>query len=160
MKIQIERMQDSADRACELLKAMAYAETQAECERRRDKFARKYRRTEGKAVETLLRDWERMVTFYGFPQEHWRHLRTTNTVVSPFDSVQLRTNASRQYQRVEGAKVVMWKMLRVAEKSWRKLHAPELLPLVTSNVTFKDGMMAQSETFAKAVTHQSEKTAA
>lgn len=151
---------DTRPKASELLKAMAYAETQTECERRRDKFARKYRKREGKAVETLLRDWERMVTFYGFPQEHWRHLRTTNIVVSPFDSVQLRTNASRHYKRVEGAKVVMWKMLRVAEKSWRKLHAPELLPLVSSNMTFKDGVMTQSETFANAANHQLEKTAA
>jgi transposase-like protein len=151
---------DTRPKASTLLKAMAYAETQTECERRRDQFAQKYRKTEGKAVETLLRDWARMVTFYGFPQEHWRHLRTTKIVVSPIDSVQLRTNASRHYQRVEGAKVVMWKMLRVAEKSWRKLHAPELLPLVSSNVTFKDGVMTQSETFANAANHQSEKTAA
>lgn len=147
-------------KASELLKAMAYAETQTECERRRDKFVRKYRTTEVKAVETLLRNWERMVTFYGFPREHWRHLRTTNIVISPFDSVQLRTNSSRRYKRIEGAKALIWKMLRVAEKSWRRLHAPELLPLVSSNVTFKDGVMTQSETFAKAVTHQSEKTAA
>ena len=46
-------------KAGELLKAMPYAETQAECERRRDEFVRTYRRTEGKAVDTLLRDWER-----------------------------------------------------------------------------------------------------
>ena len=151
---------DARPKASELLKAMAYAETQVECERRRDQFVRKYRKTEGKAVETLLQNWERMVTFYTFPQEHWRHLRTTNTVVSPFDSAQLRTNASRRYTRVEGAKAVMWKMLRVTEKSWRKLQAPELLPLVASGVPCKDGIVTQSEAFVNAVNHQSERTAA
>ena len=151
---------DARPKASELLKAMAYAETQAECERRRDKFVRKYRKTEGKAVETLLRDWKRMITFYTFPQAHWRHLRTTNIVVSPFASVQLRTNASRRYKRVEGAKAIMWKMLQVAEKSWRKLNAPELLPLVVSRMIFKDGVMPESEGFASVVNHQSEKTAA
>ncbi|MBX3301775.1 MAG: IS256 family transposase [Nitrospira sp.] len=151
---------DARPKASERLKAMAYAETQAECERRRDKFVRTYRKTEGKAVETLLRDWERMVTFYAFPQEHWRHLRTTNIVVSPFDSVQLRANASRRYTRVAGAKAIMWKILRVAEKSWRKLHGPELLPLVASGVTFKDGVMTQSGDLESAVIHQSERTAA
>lgn len=151
---------DARPKASELLKAMAYAETQAECERRRDKFVQIYRKTEGKAVETLLRDWERMITFYTFPQAHWRHVRTTNIVVSPFDSMQLRTNASRRYTRVEGAKAVMWKMLRVAEKSWRKLQAPELLPLVSSNATFKDGVVTQQETFQNAMNHRSEKTAA
>ncbi|MDR4466298.1 MAG: transposase [Nitrospira sp.] len=151
---------DARAKAREQLKAMAYAKTQAECEERRDKFVRTYRKTEDKAVKTLLRDWERMVTFYAFPQEHWRHIRTTNVVVSPFDSAQLRTTASRHYKRIEGAKAIMWKMLQVAEKSWKRLHAPELLPLVSSHVTFKDGVMTQSEGFAKAVKRHSERTAA
>jgi putative transposase len=32
----------------------------------------------------LDRDWDRMVTFYQFPREHWKHLRTSNPVKSPF----------------------------------------------------------------------------
>jgi putative transposase len=147
-------------KAGELLKAMPYAETKAECERRRDEFVRTYRRTEGKAVDTLLRDWERMVTFYAFPQQPWRHLRTTNIVESPFSSVRLRTDASRRSKRVEGAKAIIWKILQVAEKSWRKLNAPELLPRVASGVTFKDGMMTMSGGAESDVNHQPERTAA
>jgi transposase-like protein len=127
-------------RATELLKAMPYAPTQAECERLRDAFAARYEKTDPKAVATLLRDWERMVTFYRFPAPHWRHLRTTNVVESPFSAVRLRTDASRRYKRVEGARAVIWKMLRVAEQTWRKLNAPELLPLVASGATFTDGV--------------------
>ena len=121
---------------------------------------RTYRQTEGKAVDTLLRDWDRMVTFYSFPQEHWRHLRTTNIVESPFASVRLRTDASRRYKRVEGAKAIIWKMLRVAETSWRKLNAPELLPLVAAGITFKDGAMTKSGRVESDVTHQPERPAA
>jgi transposase-like protein len=127
-------------RATELLKALPYAPTRAECERLRDAFAARYEKTDPKAVATLLRDWERMVTFYRFPAEHWRHLRTTNVVESPFSAVRLRTDASRRYKRVEGAWAVIWKMLRVAEQTWRKLNAPELLPLVASGATFTDGV--------------------
>lgn len=54
-------------KAAELRKAMPYAETKADGEQRRDDFVRTYRKTEGKAVDTLLRDWERMVTFYSLP---------------------------------------------------------------------------------------------
>jgi hypothetical protein len=54
--------------AAELLKAIPYAETQVECERQRDAFVRLYRKTDPKAVDTLLRDWDRMVTFYAFPK--------------------------------------------------------------------------------------------
>lgn len=146
--------------AVEMLKAMPYAETQADCERRRDVFVRTYRKTDPKAVDTLLRDWDRMVTFYAFPQEHWRHLRTTNIVGSPFAAVRLRTDASRRYKRVEGATAIIWKMLRVAEKSWRKLNAPDLLPLVASGMTFKDGIRMKSGHERKDMNHQPERTAA
>lgn len=147
-------------KAAELLKAMPYAKTNVECERLRDEFVLKYRRTDKRAVDTLLRDWERMVTFYSFPQEHWRHLRTTNIVESPFSSVRLRTDASRRFKRVEGAKAIIWKMLQVAEHSWRKLNAPELLPLVASGVKFKDGVMTQSGNVKSDVNHQLERNAA
>jgi transposase-like protein len=74
-----------------LLSQLPYAETQAECERLRREFAARYRRRYPKAVEALERDWERMVTFYQFPREHWKHVRTTNVVESPFAAVRLRT---------------------------------------------------------------------
>lgn len=126
--------------AAELLKAMPYAATKAECEHKRDEFALRYKKSDPKAVATLLRDWERMVTFYSFPADHWRHLRTTNIVESPFSAVRLRTDASRRYKRAESAKAIIWKMLRVAEQTWRKLNAPDLLTLVAAGVKFQDGV--------------------
>lgn len=147
-------------KAAELLKAMPYAETKADCERRRDAFVRTYHKTDKKAVETLLRDWDRMVTFYSFPREHWRHLRTTNIVESPFSSVRLRTDASRRYKRVEGATAIIWKMLQVAEQAWRKLNAPELLPLVASGMMFKDGIVLKPGYDKNDRNHQPERTAA
>lgn len=146
--------------AAERLKAMPYAETQGECERLRDAFVRTYHKTDKRAVETLLRDGDRMVTFYSFPREHWRHVRTTNIVESPFSSVRLRTDASRRSKRVEGATAIIWKMLRVAEQSWRKLHASELLPLVASGRTFQDGIMLKSRHEKNNMNDQSERTAA
>jgi len=71
-----------------------------------------------------MRDWERLVTFFDYPQEHWTHLRTTNIVESPFDQVRLRTDASRHFKTPENAEAMIWKLLcvaekSVAEKSWR-----------------------------------------
>lgn len=147
-------------KARKLLKAIPCATTRTECERRRDHFVRTYGRTEQKAVDRLLRDWERMVTFYAFPQEHWRHIRTTNTVVSSFALTKIRTSASHQPTRVEGAKPIIWKMLRVAERSWGKLHAPELLPLVASSVSLPNRLMTQSKLPQIGMSHQSERSAA
>jgi len=146
--------------AAERLKAMPYAETKVECERLRDAFVRAYHKTDKKAVETLLRDWDRLVTFYAFPREHWRHIRTTNIVESPFSSVRLRTDASRRYKRVDGATAVIWKLLQVAQQSWRKLNAPELMPLVASGMLFKDGIVLKSGRDRNDRNLQPERTAA
>ena len=48
-----------------------------------------------KAVDVLEDDWERMVAFYDFPEDHWKHLRTTNVVESPFAALRLRTRRQR-----------------------------------------------------------------
>jgi transposase-like protein len=61
---------------------MPYCDTKKEYEKKRDEFVMRYKRTDKKAVETLLRDWDRMVTFYRYPKDHWIHLRTTNIVES------------------------------------------------------------------------------
>ncbi len=74
-------------RRCEI----PYAPTRAEAERRRDAFARRYRARYPHAVEILEHDWDRVVAFYAFPETHWKHLRTTNVVESPFAAVRLRT---------------------------------------------------------------------
>ncbi len=62
-------------------------------------------------VERLADDWERLVTFYQFPREHWPHLRTTNVVESPFATVRLRTTAAKRFKKVENATALIWKML-------------------------------------------------
>ena len=122
-----------------LLTQIPSAETRQEAEKRRATFARRYRDRYPQAVATLERDWERMVTFYEFPREHWKHLRTTNPVESPFASVRLRTNAGKRYKRVQGATALIWRVLMVAEKRFRKLNAPELLPLVYAGQQYQDG---------------------
>lgn len=126
--------------AAAMLKKMMYAPSRASCERHRRAFVLRYRKTHLKGCATLKRDWTRMVTYYDFPKEHWIHLRTTNIVESPFNSVRLRTEASRRFKKVENAEAMVWKLLTVAEKSWRKLNAPTLLKAVYEGSRFKDGV--------------------
>lgn len=131
--------------AKELLRDMAYAESRSECEQKRKTFELRYRKTDPDAVETLLRDWDRMVTFFSYPKEHWIHLRTTNIVESPFASVRLRTNAAKRYKRVASATAMIWKLLRVAEKSFRRLNGMNLLPAVFDGVKFEDGRLIEAK---------------
>jgi putative transposase len=121
------------------LQDIVYSETREAAEAERDDFVL-WCQQEGhrSAGETLLRDWDRMVTFYRFPQEHWRHLRTTNVVESPFAGLRLRTDAAKRFKKVENATVVIWKMLQLAEERFHRLYAPEKLMQVYPEFTFQE----------------------
>ena len=127
--------------AKEMLGKIVYAKSRAEAERRRREFE-DWCRSRGytKAAETLGRDWERMLTFYRYPKEHWVHIRTTNVVESPFAALRLRTDAAKRFKKVERATAVIWKMLMVAQKRFRRLNAPELLAKVYAGVQYEDGV--------------------
>ncbi|MBI3795518.1 MAG: IS256 family transposase [Deltaproteobacteria bacterium] len=123
-----------------LLCTMPYAETQAACEALRAEFTARYRKLAPKAVERLTDDWERLVTFYQFPREHWPHLRTSNVVESPFATVRLRTTAAKRFKKVENATALIWKILQVAESTFRRLKGAELLPAVYAGAQYTDGV--------------------
>jgi putative transposase len=67
-------------------------------------------------------------------------LRTTNPIESPFVALRLRTGAAKRFKKVANATAVIWKLLLVAEKSFRRLSAPELLREVHLGVRFVDGV--------------------
>jgi len=97
------------------------------------------------AAALLDQDWDRMLTFYGFPEQHWQHLRTTNVVESPFATVRLRTTAAKRFKKVANATAVIWRTLLVAEKSFRTLTAPELLVEVAAGATYVNGKRTKSD---------------
>lgn len=124
-----------------MVTALPYCQTRQEAEKGKKNF-------EGwcdrhgltKAAEILGRDWERMVSFYDFPREHWKHIRTTNVIESPFAALRLRTDAAKRFKKIENATAVIWKALMVAQKRFRRLDAPELLKEVYKGVGFADGV--------------------
>ena len=124
-----------------LLTKIPYVETRAEAERQKRAFqAWATKKGVAAAGRRLEEDWERLVTFYTFPKDHWKHLRTTNVVESPFAVVRLRTAAAKRFKKVENATAVIWKTLLVAEQSFRRLDAPECLPEVAEGVVYIDGV--------------------
>ena len=128
-----------------MLRNIPYAETRAEAQRLRKVFTRWCGDNSYDAArEAIERDWERMVTFYDYPREHWRHLRTTNPVESPFAALRLRTDAARRYKRVDRAIAVIWKMLMVAGKRFRRLQAPELMADVYLGAQYVDGIAVEA----------------
>ena len=88
-------------------------------------------------------DWDRMLTFYQFPKAHWVHLRTTNSIESPFAALRLRTDAAKRFKKVHNATAVLWKMLLVAQQRFRRLTAPELMTEVHVGVQYINGVRVQ-----------------
>jgi len=122
------------------LQEMASAHTRKNCEALKHAFTKAYARAFPKAVERLEREWDRMVTYYAFPKEHWKHIRTTNVIESPFAAVRLRTGAAKRFKKVENATALIWKTLLVVEQHFRKLNAPHLLNEVYTGTEYTDGI--------------------
>ena len=78
------------------------------------------------------------------PKQHWRHIRTTNPVESPFASLKLRTDAAKDYKRVDRAKTVIWNMLMVAEGHFRRLEGHELMEDVYRGTRYGDVIAIES----------------
>ena len=134
-----------------LLTKIPYAETREAADREKRAFqASCAKRGHVEVGRALDRDWERMVTFYHFPREHWKHLRTSNPVESPFAAVRLRTAAAKRFKKVENATAVIWKTLLVAEKTFRRLDAPELMADVANGVVYVNGVRAVNQREQKA----------
>lgn len=143
----LDRISKKEQRQAKLiLTAIPYAPTREEAERLKVKF-QVWCRKKGfsEAAKLIDRDWERMVTFFEFPEPHWKHLRTTNPVESPFAAVRLRTTAAKRYKKVENATAVIWKTLLVAELSFRKLNAPELLAEVAEGAIYANGVRVKEQ---------------
>lgn len=131
--------------ARKLLCQIPYAPTRRAAEQLREEFRSLYGPQQPKAVEALDRDWDRLVAFYSLPKEHWKHLRTTNPVESPFAAVRLRTAAGKRYKKVANATALIWRVLLVAERSFRRLDHPELLAQVAEGAIYEDGVRVLRE---------------
>ncbi len=120
------------------LTSMMYAESREQALKERKKFESVFRHNP-KAIKTVVENWDRLTTYYDFPQEHWKHLRTSNVVESPFSRVRLRTAASRRFKSQVNATCLIWKTMMVAEMSFRKLNAPHLAEKVARGAKYHNG---------------------
>ena len=132
-----KRLQPAAK---QLLREMMYAESRAEAEVLVGRFASGYAAKYPKAVASLTQDQEYLYSHFDFPAEHWKHIRSTNVIESAFATVRLRQRVTQGAgSRTKGLTMV-FKLLEMAQQRWRKLNAPQLLPLVLAGARFRDGM--------------------
>ena len=92
------------------------AETKDEAEKAFDFFVETFAHKYDKAVACLAKDREAMLTFYDFPAEHWKHLRTTNLIESTFATVCLRTARTKGGLRRKTVRTMVFKLCQTASK--------------------------------------------
>ncbi len=101
-----------------------------------DKYGAKYER----AVTCLVKDRDALLTFYDFPAEHWDHLRTSNPIESVFATVRHRTVRTKGALSQDTARLMVFKLVTAAAKTWRRLKGENQLPKVVQGVTFTNGV--------------------
>jgi len=116
------------------------APDKAESQRCFDDFINLYEAKYPKAVECLQKDREALLTFYDFPAEHWKHIRTTNPIESTFSTVRLRTDKVRSCFSPKTVVTMAFKLCQCAQKRWQRLHSHKQLAKVIKGVRFIDGI--------------------
>ena len=104
------------------------------------RFAEEFEAKYPKATGCLAKDAEVLLTFFDFPAEHWRHLRTTNPIESPFAGVKARTRQTKGAGSRKAGLAMAFKLALASESHWRKVNAPHLVAMVRAGVIFQDGV--------------------
>jgi transposase-like protein len=131
------------------LREIWQADTRVAAKTAMDTFSAKYGAKYERAVTCLTKDKEALLTFYDFPGDHWDHLRTGNPVESVFATVRHRTVRTKGALSQKTAKLMVFKLVQAAAKTWRRLKGANQLPLVIEGVTFTDGV-AEKDTANRA----------
>lgn len=124
----------------EALREVRDAPDRATAEAAINVFAEKFQAKYPKAVECLTKDREPLLAFLDFPAEHWDHLRTANPIESVFATVRHRTVRTKGALSRTTARLMVFKLVMAASKTWRRLKGENQLPKVIAGIKFTDGV--------------------
>lgn len=88
-------------------------------------FAARYGAAFPAACGVLRKDLEDCLTFYRFPQEHWKRLRTSNVIERAFKEVRRRTNVIGRFPTEMSALALMWATLEQDRMRWNGVRMDE-----------------------------------
>ena len=99
-----------------------------------------------KATAKITDDMDELIAFYGYPAEHWIHLRTTNPIESTFATVRHRTKVTKGPGSKAAGLAMAFKLIEAAQGRWRAVNAPHLVALVRNGAVFKKGKLVERST--------------
>ena len=115
------------------------AETRKDAETAFDFFLEAYGPKYEKATACLAKDRDALLSFYDFPAEHWKHVRTTNPIESTFATVRLRTYRTKGCLSRKTAMAMVFKLCQGASKKWRRLNGSDQFAEIIRGVKFVNG---------------------
>jgi putative transposase len=130
-------------RAKKAIKEITEAENKAQARKAVKEFVKEFGVKWPKAAARIADDKEALLAYYDYPAEHWRHLRTTNPIESPFATVRARTDITKGPGSREAGVAMIYKLLEAAEGRWRRLNGYRLVPLVRAGARFLNGELVE-----------------
>jgi len=130
-------------RAKAALREITEAEDKPHAEKAIEAFAGEFSAKWPKAVAKIVDDKEALLTFYDYPAEHWRHLRTTNPIESVFAPIRARTDITKGPGSRQAGLAMIYKLMEAAEGRWRKLTGAHLVALVRAGAEFTNGELVE-----------------
>jgi transposase-like protein len=127
------------------LKEIYMSESRSAAERQIKLFANQYGSKYPKALKSLETHKQHLLTFYSFPAEHWAHIRTTNIIESIFATVRNRTNKMRGIGNINTLSAMVFKLVGMASKNFRKITSAEILQDVLKGEKFVDGIQEKKK---------------
>ena len=90
-------------------------------------FVSRYGKLYPKAVASLKEAGEMLFSYFVFPRQHWKSIKSTNVIESIFAAVKLRTDAARRIPRRDSALYLVFKLLSTQQLRWKKIHGYKLV---------------------------------
>jgi putative transposase len=90
------------------LRAIFYQKSRTQADQVAAAFIEKYRTIYPSAIACMERDWEACLTFYAFPELHWKNIRTTNIIERMFEEVKKRSKKMAAAFRNEGSCMLLF----------------------------------------------------
>lgn len=140
----LDKLPDSLQaKAKDMLANIHMAPTKMDANVAFDVFIEEFDAKYPKAVDCLRNHREELLAFYNYPAEHWRHIRTTNVIESPFAAVRSRTNKTKGCGSRMATLTMVFKLLECCENGWQRIHAYKKAEDVWKGIKFEDGIRVE-----------------
>jgi len=105
-----------------------YAACMEDAQAEANRFLSRYGREFPTATEVLVKHLGECLTFYRFPEHHWKNIRSTNALERAFKEVKRRTNVIGRFPTEMAALAVVFGILEEERLKWRgiKMKAEDI----------------------------------